>query len=164
MTVTFMRTRHGFSLAELTFALVAVAGLVAVLAVQLTAAQTRTQDRTVEQALVQLAGDAARQASYGDGRLTLEAFEDALALPSAPSMLVEVLDGSTTEPGQGVGPSMQVSQVSVVVADGGAVALLAARTFSGRCVLASVTVEGFVLVSRPIQAAVCLPSAELVAF
>jgi type II secretory pathway pseudopilin PulG len=158
-----MRTRHGFTLAELAFTLVAVSGLAVVLTYQLMEARVRTQDRTVEQGLVQLAGDAARQASYGTGELTLDGFEDALALPTAPDMFATVLDGAVATPGTGVGPSTDVSEVSVLVSDDGAIAFLAARTFSGRCVLASVAQTGAVLVSRPQEAEVCLPRSEFTA-
>ena len=163
VTVGGMYRRGGFTLVELAVALVSVSALAAVLTFQLVEARTRTQDRTVEQGLVQVSGDAARQASYGDGLLSLEIFSEVLALPTAPEMFLQVIDGSQADPAPGMGPSEVVSDVSVLISDDGSVAFLAARTFSGRCVFASVTSAGSVLVSRPRDVEVCLPRSDFVA-
>lgn len=162
MTLHRRRSR-GFTLAELAFALVIVSGLAAVLTVQLSNAGIRTQDRTIEQGLVQLSADAVRQASYGDGLLSVEGFRDALQLPTSPEMFSEVRDGGTAQSSGPAGPSEAYWQVSVMVAPDGKEAFLAARAFSGRCVLASVSRLGAVMVSRPLRLEVCLPQADFIA-
>jgi type II secretory pathway pseudopilin PulG len=162
VTVDDMSKRSGFSLAELAFALVALSGVAYVLTTQLSFTQARTQDRLVEQGVVQVAGDAARQASYSEGRFERASFEDALLLPTAPDIFAELLDGSVATPGDGVGPAVRLTQLSLLISDDGSVAFLAARTHTGRCVQGSVTLTGQVLVSRPQEMAICLPSADFV--
>lgn len=136
------RSRRGFTLAELALTLLALSALVGVTIAGLSDTSEQVKDRTIEQALVQLAGDATRQASYGGENLSVELFEQALALPTSSELFRTIADGTDT-------PSEGYWDVSVLVSPDGGEAFLAVRGFTGdRCIVGSVSRNGTVRVSR----------------
>lgn len=137
-------------------AILAVALLAGVTVAATSGSRIRVQDRTVEQALVQLSGDAARQASYTGEGLSVDLFEEALTLPTSPEMFQQVVDGDLS-------PSEGYWQVAVTVSEDGTEAFLAVRGYSAdRCIVGSVAANGTVRVSRAAQAEVCRPDATFV--